>query len=491
MNKIYTVINEKTGGKYADLRFAELAFDDDKAVVTVYCPADRFDDVKTDIELVRSVRDILALKTPVEVVIMRDELSPRVIRDTAAAFMHKFPFVASAADNMTVSADPPSVFLKMHKSMLDLAKDDFLPRLDEYFKNRFTVPVAVKTETVEVVDAADKPQTEHKAREYALSNVTPVYGTVDVTSAVSAADVAGYNEDIAVCGVLSMATDFMSKGGGAKRSRPYQKFVLFDGDGTLQCRFYPHDGFSAIDAELIGKTVVVIGNTEVERGRVGETSMTVRNIALCTADVVCPPLKSPVSAYSTVFPAEYAEYVQASLFGDNSAPSLKGTYVAFDFETTGLSVLYDSPTELGAVKIVDGVITETFSTLIDPRRPIPEEVSKKTGITDDMVKGKPLFEDVLPDFYRFSYGCALIGHNIAFDFPFLLKHGNRAGWAFYDRATFDTMGIAPRAVPGIEMLTLDNVLEKLSLKNDNAHRALSDATATAKAFIAMNKILYK
>ena len=52
------------------------------------------------------------------------------------------------------------------------------------------------------------------------------------------------------------------------------------------------------------------------------------------------------------------------------------------------------------------------------------------------------------------------------------------------------MGIAPKAIPGIEVLTLDNVLEKLGLVNDNAHRALSDATATAKAFIAMQKILF-
>ncbi|MDE7107391.1 MAG: hypothetical protein K2O39_03625, partial [Clostridiales bacterium] len=65
------------------------------------------------------------------------------------------------------------------------------------------------------------------------------------------------------------------------------------------------------------------------------------------------------------------------------------------------------------------------------------------------------------------------------------------GWAFGNRRTFDTMGIAPAAIPGIARLSLDNVLASLGLSNDNAHRALSDAAATAKAFIAMKKLLAK
>ena len=106
-----------------------------------------------------------------------------------------------------------------------------------------------------------------------------------------------------------------------------------------------------------------------------------------------------------------------------------------------------------------------------------------------MVKGQPLFDDILPDFYKFSQGCSFVCHNIAFDFPFLLKGGNRNGFLFGDRKTYDTMAIAPVALPGIPKLSLDKVLEGLGLVNDNAHRAMSDATATAKAFVAMHRIL--
>ncbi len=410
-------------------------------------------------------------------------MSAHAVRAAVTAFSRKFPYIASTSDAVTVAAEPLAVKLRMHESMQRLAQNDYIPRLKEFLQNNYITPIAVETETVSLDESGERGK---EPTVYEISGVKPVFGAVNASRALSVADVSGNTEDVAVCGVLTMSTDLWSKNTGRK----YEKFALYDGSDVLKCFCFPRDGFSLVDANLLNKTVVAVGNTEVERGRSGEVAMSVRALALaeCSgiAAVSAPPLPQK---YVTVKPLPYEEYVQTSLFsGEEKIPeSLSGTFVAFDFETTGLSVVYDSPTELGAVKIVDGVITETFSTLIDPQRPIPEEVSKKTGITDAMVKGKPLFEDVLPDFYKFSYGCALVGHNIAFDFPFLLKYGNKHGYTFGDRKTFDTLGMAPRAIPGIDTLTLDNVLQSLGLVNDNAHRALSDATATAKAFIAMNK----
>lgn len=493
MNKIYNEINARTDGKYENVRFSEVAFDNNCAEVRVTCVKGDEEKLKTDKELEQLIAELCPLHTPIKFTVEAEDLSPRKLRDTVAAFMRKIPFVAPVADDVRASDDPPTVKLTMHENMLALAKNDFLPRLDEFLKNAFVTAVEVKVESISL-SQEDGGNAVHEPKIYEITDVKPLYGSLDASSALSAADVVGNNENITVCGILTMATDFLSKGAGAKRSRPYEKFVLYDGDITLQCRMFPHDGFSVVDADLLNKPVCVVGNTELERGRTNECAMTVKSLALCNAaGLTALKLRPEPKTYETVRPAAYEEYIQASLFGEADVlpPALLGTFVAFDFETTGLSILYDKPTELGAVKIVDGVITETFSTLIDPKRPIPEEVSKKTGITDDMVKGQPLFEDVLPDFYKFTRGASLIGHNIAFDFPFLLKYGNRAGYAFGDRKTFDTLGLAPRAIPGIEVLTLDHVLGELGLVNDNAHRALSDATATAKAFIAMQKRLYK
>ncbi len=491
MNKIYDLINERTGGKYNGVRFCSVVFEETCATVRIVARTSDVAAVSEDLELKRLLTEICEFGVPLRVTVEAEDLSPRILRDTAAAFTRKFPFVASIANGITVTAEPPTVHLSMHESMKSLASDDYVTRLDEFLKNRYITPIAIAIDIV-ALDSSSDADAPHEPKIYEIKTGAPYFGDAECSSALSAADVSGNRDDIAVCGILSMATEYMSKSDGVKQSRPYQKFVLYDGTGTLKCLCFPRNGFSLVESELIGKPVCAFGNSEIERGRTGETAMTVRAL-LPIVSGGPSPLKAPSvpKEYTTVKPQPYEEYVQTSLFVSEEVlpPSLKGAFVAFDFETTGLSIAYDKPTELGAVKICDGVITETFSTLIDPRRPIPEDVSAKTGITDDMVRGKPLFEDVLPDFYKFTYGCALIGHNIAFDFPFLLKYGNKHGWTFGDRKTFDTLGIAPRALPGIEMLTLDYVLDKLGLVNDNAHRALSDATATAKAFIAMKKIL--
>lgn len=500
MNKIYAEIKKRTDGKYDDLRFSKVEFVANAATVTVVCPADRLPALKSDSrELCALVKDVCAFNCAVTVKLVAEDASPSAIKSSAVEFIGKFPYMASAVKDMEVESG--AVKLKMHKTMLALAKTDFLPRFEEHLKNSFISPVTVSTELVEFTatelgdgkPAAQKePERPKEKITYKLENVQPIVGEIPADTAWSCASVEGNNDDIAVCGILTMSTDFTSKGNGAKRSRPYQKFLLYDGEYTLQCRMFPRDGFSVIDSVPLNTPVCVFGNTAVERGRTGEIGMTVRSIAKCSPDGLnVVPAPAAPKKYKTVKPVDYEEYVQASLFSDDVLPpSLHGSFVAFDFETTGLSIFFDKPTELGAVKIVDGVITETFSTLIDPQRPIPDEVSEKTGITDAMVKGQPLFEDVLPDFYKFSHGCALIGHNIAFDFPFLIKFGNRYGYPFGDRKTFDTLGMAPLVFPGIELLTLNHVLEQLGLVNDNAHRALSDATATAKAFIAMRKRLY-
>ena len=488
MNKFYKEINSRTNDKYAALRFPAVKVRGDFVELNVVCAAaDReFVDKKMG-ELMLLATEICAFNAPLRLSVSVSAPDRDALRADVISFTRKFPFAAGLANDFAASdSDGLRVTLKMHDGMLALAQAEFLPRLAEFFANNYIQPIAVDIEKSELprsVDPYGAPLVVAE-KEYALSAVVSVGGSVNAEKAVSAAAVAGDAYDVAVCGVLTMLTEFTSKGG-----RAYQKFVLYDGETTVQCSYF---GAPALTPDLVNAKVCVVGNTQTAGDRAGEVTMKAFSVARCEAaglKVFAPP--APAKAYATVAPKPYEEYVQTSIFEKGGAvpDSLRGSFVVFDFETTGLSVAYDRPTEIGAVKITDGVITETFSTLIDPLMPIPEIVSQKTGITDDMVKGKPRFREVLADFYRFSYGCPLIGHNIAFDFPFLLKYGNRYGYVFGAHATFDTMGIAPRALAGIEQLSLNRVLDRLGLVNDNAHRALSDATATAKAFIAMQKLL--
>lgn len=492
MNEIYNKINEKTNGKYKGVRFPKITFDRaaKMAKVTVVCDKSDVGFVKSNlVELGELIKEICEFNTSVVFDVSSEPPTPASLRAAVVAFTEKFSYVSSMLHTVFAEVEPtPCVRLKMHNAMYDLAKDDYIPRLKEFLLNSYVCEVKLDVQVVDYAKsgATGSAGTVSTKTEYKLGNVVPIIGSLNPTTAKAISTVTERGYNVTLCGIFAMPVPFVSKGGSS-----YEKFLLYDGDTTIQCVYRPNGGPSLAKPEYINKTVCILGNVEYD-GMRQEATLSVREMALCTAEglSVIPSVPCPKD-YAVVRPQSYEVFVQSSMFdGDlQTPPALEGDFVVFDFETTGLSVLHDRPTELGAVKISGGKLKESFSTLIDPRREIPPEVVEKTGITNEMVKGQPLFEDILPDFYKFTYGCSVVCHNIAFDFPFLLRGGNRSGWAFGDRRTFDTMAIAPLAIPGISRLTLDKVLEGLGLVNDNAHRATSDAEATAKAFIAMQRKL--
>jgi len=195
--------------------------------------------------------------------------------------------------------------------------------------------------------------------------------------------------------------------------------------------------------------------------------------------------------YVKVFEEDYAA-PQQSLISDTNATAekLKGqSFVVFDFETTGTDIYRDKVIELGAVKIVDGVITKTFSTPVNPERPIPKEITELTGITDKDVEKAPVFEEIIGDFYKFAYGCPLVAHNIDFDFGLLYFNTKDSGYIFAQKQ-YDTMTLARKFFnrpSQKDNRPKDNKLATLvahmGVDCPNAHRALGDATATAEIFL--------
>ena len=486
MNEIYQSINKKSNGKYKDLRFPCVTFTRGAEVTVVCKKSDRAFVDSNITELTSLIKDACNFHTPITLKIKDDDLTAAGLRIAVVRFTERFNYVSSMSHAISAESEPWSIKLKMHSAMHELAKSDYLPRLKEFLQNNYVQDIAVDVEIVDfAASGTASAATVNTKTEYDLFDVEPYIGDFKPNKARAISSVSAAEYNVTVCGILVMRTEFTSKGG-----RSYERFLLYDGDVSLQCMFYPSGGKSVVKAAaLINKPVCVFGNVDYDDRR-NEATLKVQSLALCKADGLQPiPEKPEPASYGLIRPQSYEVLVQSSMFdaGADVPPSLMGDFVVFDFETTGLSVIYDKPTELGAVKIRNGKLYESFTTLIDPKREIPPEVVEKTGITNEMVKGQPLFEDILPDFYKFCYGASLVCHNIAFDFPFLLRGGNRSGWAFGNKRTFDTMAIAPLALPGITKLTLDNVLAGLGLSNDNAHRALSDAAATARAFIEMVK----
>lgn len=161
-----------------------------------------------------------------------------------------------------------------------------------------------------------------------------------------------------------------------------------------------------------------------------------------------------------------------------------GEFIVFDIETTGLSVQSDRIIEIGAVRIANGEICETFGTYADPGTAISEEITKLTGITNDMVAGAPGQRDAVKMFLDFVGDRMLIAHNASFDMGFIRRACKDNGFAF-DNSYLDTVALSRYLNPELKNHKLDTVAKYYNLEDFNHHRAYDDASILAKIFICM------
>lgn len=159
-----------------------------------------------------------------------------------------------------------------------------------------------------------------------------------------------------------------------------------------------------------------------------------------------------------------------------------GTFICFDIETTGLSAARDKITEIGAVKVENGVITDTFSTFANPEMPIPQKITQLTGITDDMVKDAPPQSEAVGAFLEFAGDNVLVAHNAPFDTSFIAKACEDMGRE-YNYTSIDTVAISRAILTDIKNCKLDTVAKFLRLGDFNHHRATDDAEMLARIFI--------
>ncbi|MBS4019133.1 MAG: DNA polymerase III subunit epsilon [Dechloromonas sp.] len=167
------------------------------------------------------------------------------------------------------------------------------------------------------------------------------------------------------------------------------------------------------------------------------------------------------------------------------------TYTVFDTETTGLEPSKgDEIIQIGAARIVNNRLLkqEIFNQIVDPERPLKPESIPIHGITEDMVRGQPNIDIVLPGFHAFCEETVLIAHNAAFDMRFLQLKEERTGLRF-TQPVLDTLLLSAVAHPNQESHRLDAVLERLGIDIDTRHNALDDAVATGEVFLKLLPLL--
>lgn len=159
-------------------------------------------------------------------------------------------------------------------------------------------------------------------------------------------------------------------------------------------------------------------------------------------------------------------------------------YVMFDLETTGISWKKDAVIEISALKVREGKTVEEFSSLVNPRRPIPAEASQVNHITDDMVAEAPYFEEVLARFLDFIGEDVLAGHNIrSFDLKFLKRDIRVFYGGKLDNSYVDTLVLARTALPQLSSRSLESLARYYGFSTEGAHRALNDCR--------INKLVYE
>ncbi len=157
----------------------------------------------------------------------------------------------------------------------------------------------------------------------------------------------------------------------------------------------------------------------------------------------------------------------------------KKKYAIIDIETTGGLAKRDKITEIGIVLHDGEKIIDTYETLINPGRSIPYNITRITGITDDMVVDAPKFYEVAKKIVEMTEGAIFVAHNVRFDYSFIKEAFKNLGYTF-SKKQLDTVRLARKSFPGLKSYSLGNLIKHFGIQVKSRHRALDDALATTE-----------
>lgn len=156
------------------------------------------------------------------------------------------------------------------------------------------------------------------------------------------------------------------------------------------------------------------------------------------------------------------------------------SYTAVDLETTGLDAKKDKMIEIGAARVRNGQVTDTYTTLVRPGRILQEAITELTGITDDMLTGAKDSKQAITELLDFLGDDVLLGHCILFDYSFIKRCAVNHGFA-YEALAIDTLKIARKYLPDLPSRSLPYLCEHYAIKR-RSHRALEDVLATVELY---------
>ena len=497
---------------YQGLKFKDAVYTEKNNVCVInflYNPENFTPNDENKAIILEKVKDIIGDFVKFELSFKSCPLDKRAIANhTYTTIINNFPSLSKnfTYDDVSVEIEnlKVAIKLKLSPTSYDHAKNlnreaIIEEKLRDSFFADFCVKFEKKEDEVESSNQIEKnmelmasiKEAEEKTV-YELSNIADIIGKNEYSLAIDYTKVKSVVENVVICGEVTSINKKTYKRKVTKNKeeteieRTFYNFTIKNDNKVLYCSVFPkqHDEIKG-DLIEVGMKICCFGSFREFNGKLNFTANTMARCDFKREDIKSG-FKHVNEDYHTVFPEKYVDYEQAGLF-DDDLKTFEGTYVVFDLETTGLEANKEEIIEIGACKIVNGRIDETFATFVKPSKHIPREITELTGIDDSMVENAPTINYVMPDFYKFCDSATLVAHNIAFHISFVHNMSKKLSYNF-NHPNMDTMAMAREKLPGLKNYKLGTIVEKLNIVLDNAHRAINDATATAKAFIKMMNI---
>lgn len=516
-------INERTCNKYVFLRLRQVLFDRSKniCVVSFIYPKtmevndeskkEIVDVVKSYIPLENAIVEVRINKSYVEQDLVFNHVKSFLRTNSSLIFnnMEEKDIVVNVGEVVTVQ-------LCLEESQKDFfLKSNLDKKLTQYLEKQFYANFALvvnikKTGKVkeELLDSRLKSIERQSELDSLLTNNLDKYMVTDKKVIVGSEitfnpryinSIDKEYESVVVAGKINFLTErtYKSKrkvknkeGEEEFLEKPLFRFNLKDDTGNINVIIFPSkSNYHKMHLLKNGDTVAVSGKIQKYNDNY---EMVIKDISLCTIPnknevekIVSADL---ITEYKYIKPQKYSSLKQTNLFDENkflSKEAREGSFVVYDFETTGINLSNDEIIEIGALKIVNGEFKEVFTTLVKPKKPIPFEATKVNKITNEMVANCYSIEQVIRDFYLFCKDCQMVGYNsIAFDSVFLERAGKTVGINFNNNQ-LDAFMLAKQKLKGLRNYKLGTVAKYLEVNLIDAHRALNDVIATAEVFLKL------
>jgi len=169
-------------------------------------------------------------------------------------------------------------------------------------------------------------------------------------------------------------------------------------------------------------------------------------------------------------------------------PDRLNSYVVVDIETTGLSPDTHEIIEIAAIRVTNGVVSDTFQSLIKPDSPVPREIEQLTGLSTASLANGKYISEVLPEFISFVGNSDIVCHNTAFDMNFIKAACIKCGVPTMENNQIDTLKIARQKITKIRNYKLATLLDYYDIKHEQQHRGLDDCKSTWQLYVKLNEI---